>query len=98
MIMTRKPIKPSHNPSGRGEFKDPIAPKKREDGAYPFEFKAPTYDNRTSCSISAGNDYGVGFTQPVGKEAASPITSGPILQQAKCFSPYEIFENQDCKG
>jgi hypothetical protein len=96
--MSRKPIKPLHNPSGKGEFKDPISPKMREDGAYPFEFKAPTYDNRTSCSISAGNDYGVGFKQPIGKETASPITAGPIPQKAKAFSPFEIFENSDKRG
>ena len=96
--MSRKPIDPAHNPSGKGPFKDPISPSKRDNGKYPFEFKAPTYDNRTSCSISAGNDYGVGFRQPVGKESARPINDGPIPQQAKAFSPYEIFENSDKKG
>lgn len=96
--MSRKPIKPSHDPSGNGPFKDPIAPHKRDDGAYPFEFKAPTYDNRTSCSISAGNDYGVGFNQPIGGYHASSLASGPIPQHAKAFSPYEVFENADRKG
>lgn len=96
--MSRKPIKPSHNPSGKGEFKDPIAPQKRDDGAYPFEFKAPTYDNRTSCSISAGNDYGIGFKTPVGSFKPRNIDQGPIVQESKCFEPYEIFENADKKG
>jgi hypothetical protein len=96
--MSRKPIDPAHNPSGKGEFKDPISPSKREAGKYPFDFRAPTYDNRTSCSISAGHDYGVGFTQPIGLEKARPITSGPIPQKAKAFNPYEIFENADKKG
>lgn len=96
--MSRKPIDPAHNPSGKGPFKNPISPRKREDGAYPFEFKAPTYDNRTSCSISAGNDYGVGFTTPIGLTKARSITNGPIPQQAKAFSPYEIFENSDKRG
>lgn len=96
--MSRKPINPARNPSGKAEFKDPIDPHKREGGVYPWDFKAPTYDNRTSCSISAGHDYGVGFTQPIGKEKARPITDGPIPQQAKAFDPYEIFENCDKKG
>lgn len=91
-------MKPSHNPSGNGEFKNPISPSKREDGAYPFEFKAPTYDNRTSCSISAGNDYGVGFRTPVGSFKPRPIDQGPIPQEAKAFNPYEIFENSDRRG
>jgi hypothetical protein len=82
-------------------LKDPIAPKKKEDGNYPFEFKAPSYDNRSSCSISAGNDYGIGFRTPVGKDRAGPITSGPIPQEAQAFSPDEIFYGnnpEDKKG
>ena len=96
--MSHKPIDPARNPSGKGPFKDPISPSMREDGKYPFEFKAPTYDNRTSCSISAGNDYGVGFRTPVGLERARGLDQGPIVQESKCFSPYEIFENADKKG
>jgi hypothetical protein len=96
--MSKNPIKPSHNPSGKGEFKDPIAPEKRSNGAYPFEFVAPTYDNRTSCSISAGDDYGKGFRVATGVFKARPMAQGPIPQQSKAFSPYEIFENSDKKG
>lgn len=96
--MSRKPIDPAHNPSGNGPFKDPIVPRKRDDGKYPFEFKAPTYDNRTSCSISAGNDYGVAYKTPVGSFKPRNIEQGPIVQKAKAFSPYEIFENADKKG
>jgi hypothetical protein len=78
-------------------FHDPIAPKSKHDGEYPWEFKAPSYDNRTSYSISAGDNYGVGFRTPVGKEKASPITSGPIPQKAKCFSPDDVMMN-DIEG
>ena len=77
---------------------DPIAPKTKKDGKYPFDFKAPSYDNRTSCSMEAGNDYGIGFRNPVGKERADSIKSGPIPQESKCFSPKEIFEREDEKG
>jgi hypothetical protein len=96
--MSRKPISPGHNPSGKGHFKDPISPSKREDGAYPFEFKAPTYDNRTSSSISAGNDYGVGFRTPFGSFKARSLDSGPIPQECKAFDPRDIFEDSDKKG
>lgn len=78
-------------------LKDPIAPKQKKDGDYPFEFKAPSYDNRTSCSISAGNDYGVGFRVPVGKEKAGSIESGPIPQKASAFSPDEIFYGKNAE-
>lgn len=80
-------------------LKDPIAPKQRVDGSYPFEYKAPSYDNRTSSSISAGNDYGVGFRTPIGKDKPRSLDAGPIPQEAKCFSPDEIFYGgEDKKG
>lgn len=78
-------------------LKDPIAPRQKVDGTYPFEFKAPSYDNRTSCSMSAGNDYGVGFRTPVGKDKASSMESGPIPQESRCFSPDEIFYGKDAE-
>lgn len=71
-------------------FHDPIAPKGKSDGKYPFEFHAPSYDNRSSYSINAGDNYGTGFKQPIGKESASPITKGPIPQQSKCFLPDDV--------
>lgn len=71
---------------------DPIAPKQRINGKEEWSFHAPSYDNRTSGSIPAGNDYGVGFKEPVGKFNASSYPSGPIPQSSKCFSPLEIFD------
>jgi len=82
-------------------LKDPIAPNKKDNGDYPFEYKAPSYDNRTSCSMSAGNDYGTGFRNPIGKDEPRSLDSGPIPQQAHCFSPDEIFygkNKEDSKG
>jgi hypothetical protein len=79
-------------------LKDPIGVKTKIDGQYPFEFKAPIYDNRSSRGISAGNYYGVGHRTPIGKEAASGLESGPIPQKAECFPPSEIFSKVDKKG
>lgn len=78
-------------------FHDPIAPKGKHDGKYPFEFNAPSYDNRTSSSVSAGDSYGVGFRTPVGKYNAAPISSGPIPQHSKCFPPSEVMRS-DIEG
>lgn len=78
-------------------LKDPIAPKQKKDGDYPFEFKAPSYDNRTSCSMSAGDDYGTGFRTPLGKEKARSLSEGPIPQEARCFSPDEIFDGENAE-
>jgi hypothetical protein len=82
-------------------LKDPIAPRKVDNGGYPWEFKAPAYDNRSSCAMRAGNDYGVGFRTPVGMDKPRSIESGPIPQQAHAFSPEEIFYGkgaEDRKG
>ena len=77
---------------------DPIAPRERKDGQFEWSFKAPSYDNRTSSSIPAGDYYGTGYRTPVGKEKASAMSSGPIPQESKCFSPSEIFSHEDKKG
>lgn len=80
-------------------LKDPISVKEKVDGRFEWSFKAPSYDNRTSSSIPAGNYYGVGFRAPVGKEEAGSIESGPIPQKSECFSPNEIFYGgEDQKG
>lgn len=48
-------------------FKNPIAPKVKEaKKKSPWNFEAPCYDERNM--ISAGDNYGVGFNQPVGRK------------------------------
>jgi hypothetical protein len=55
-------------------FKDPTKIKKQKplnlpegpDRNWPFSFKAPKYDERSSCFINAGTHYGVGHAQPIG--------------------------------
>lgn len=48
-------------------FKNPLAPKKREEGKFPWSFKSPTKDQAMSGSVHAGESHGVGHKQPVGK-------------------------------
>jgi hypothetical protein len=79
-------------------LKNPIAPKGKEDGVYPWSFTAPSYDNRTSCSIPAGNEYKTGFRNPVGKEKAGSMESGPIPLSSHAFSPHEVFDGEDEAG
>jgi hypothetical protein len=74
------------------EFKDPIAVKKKSNGIYPWDFAAPTKDIAHDGFLSAGNDYGIGHTQPIGKETASGPESGPIPQSSKCWNPRETFK------
>ncbi len=81
-------------------WKDRIAPRKKEHGKYPFDFKAPSYDNRTSCSMAAGNDYGTGFNQRVGSLGATgldspscPIPKGVHTKPLKGF-----IEKRDVQG
>lgn len=48
-------------------FKNPIAPRVKESKSKsPWNFQAPCYDQRNM--ISAGDNYGVGYNQPVGHE------------------------------
>lgn len=54
-------------------FKDRTAPKDQKskskpmDGkGSPWDFTCPPYDQRSSCFVKAGTDYGVGIKQPVG--------------------------------
>ena len=71
-------------------FKDPIRPLEKVDGRTEWSFKAPRYDQRTSCSIPGGDSYGVGFTNPIGTTKVSPMSSGPIPQESMCFSPDDV--------
>lgn len=32
----------------------------------PWDFTCPQYDQRTSCFLNAGTDYGIGMAQPIG--------------------------------
>ncbi len=47
-------------------FKDPIAPPEGKEKESPWDFRAPIYDERTSCYINAGSHYGIGHKNPVG--------------------------------
>lgn len=79
-------------------LKNPIYPRQRsQEGLKEWNYKAPSYDNRTSDSIRAGNDYGVGFTNPIGLEKASGIDAGPIPFGCKAFSPKEVMR-EDISG
>lgn len=74
------------------------AVKKKTNGEWPWTYNAPSKDRATSGCLSAGNDYGTAVKQPVGKEKASGVESGPIPQSSKCFSPDEIFYGEDKRG
>lgn len=78
-------------------LKDPLKPKAKHEGKYPFDFKAPSYDNRTSCSISAGDDYGIGHRNPIGKDSAKGLESSPIPQKSHAFSPDKVMK-RDIEG
>lgn len=66
-------------------FNDPIkikaqTPKNKPvDGKNsPWSFECPEYDQRSSCFVSAGTNYGVGHRQPVGHEG-NPKQKVPVL-------------------
>ena len=49
-------------------FNDPISRKSGKEKKSPWNFQCPDYDERSSCYLNAGTNYGIGHRQPVGKE------------------------------
>jgi hypothetical protein len=50
-------------------FKEPNAiknQKPKDVTKSPWDFRCPQYDNRSSCFVNAGTDYGVCINQPIG--------------------------------
>ena len=69
-------------------FKDPIAPRQKKSS---YDFVAPNKEQATTGRfMPPGDDYGIGFRTPVGKEKARGMASGPIPQKSKCVDPNEI--------
>jgi hypothetical protein len=62
-------------------FKEPNAVPKDKKMKSPWNFDAPTYDERTSCYVNAGTHYGVGVNQPVGRQG-NPKTTVDALPQS----------------
>lgn len=66
-------------------FKDPVAIKSQKpedhpkDGKNtPWDFRCPQYDERSSCYVKAGTDYGIAHRQPVGTEKHSNKSAVPF--------------------
>ena len=63
-------------------FEDRIKVKIKERKANsPWNFDAPQYDERSSCFVTAGTDYGEGHKQPVGThkhESSNVIPKGRV--------------------
>lgn len=77
---------------------DRTAVKTKIDGDKIFSFAAPTKDFSHSGCITAGNYYGVGIRQPIGKKTATNLPQGPIPQEATKMHPDEIFYGIDKRG
>lgn len=52
-------------------FKDATAIKEGKNIKSPWNFECPPYDERSSCYVNAGTNYGVGHKTPIGKTKAS---------------------------
>lgn len=78
------------------KFNDPAAIKNQKpdnspvDGKNsPWDFRSPTYDQRSSCFIKAGTYYGSGITQPVGHKGKTKetVSSLPVNTTLKIDLP-----------
>lgn len=69
-------------------YRGHIDPKHRKSSK---TFIAPTKETATTGRfMGAGDDYGVGYRVPVGKEQARSLSSGAIPQKTKCMNPEEL--------
>lgn len=63
----------------RAAIKNQRPKDKPEDGKRsPWDYTCPQYDQRTSCFVKAGTNYGVGYKVPVGHEG-DPKVRVPAL-------------------
>lgn len=69
-------------------FKNRIAPREKISSK---TFASPSKEQATTGRfMPPGDDYGVGFNQPIGKEKVSGMASGPIPQANKCIDPNSV--------
>lgn len=54
-------------------FFNPLDKTKPRSGKFPFDFKAPPYDERSGPFICAGEHHGVGHKNPVGHEGNAKL-------------------------
>lgn len=94
--MTQDCVKRGNMKTG---FKDPLAhknekpPNKPVDGKNsPWDFRAPEYDQRSSCFVNTGTYYGNGHAQPVGTKKQSNeevIPMGKVNTMNVDVRPYD---------
>lgn len=70
-------------------FKNPIEPKESKEVKSPWDFKQPTYDERTSCYVNAGSHYGVGHKCPVG-HTSKPKSYDSVIPVGRNHKTIEV--------
>jgi len=73
-------------------FHDPIAPKEKKIGKYPWDFKCPEYDDRNK--QKAGINHGVGFRNPVGT-MGGPSNKGAVPMGKVATMDVKKFDDED---
>ena len=76
------------------KFKNPIEPKEKLQSTGQWDFMKPSYDQARAGNIYAGDDYGSGFTNPVGKFKADGINSSPVPQKSFRYPAHECIDEQ----
>lgn len=69
-------------------FKNRLEPKVKENGKRPFSYDAPSYDNRSSRGVNAGDYYGTGVNQPIGSTKVTSSYAVPT-GRVKTLNIYE---------
>lgn len=77
-------------------FKNIMQPKEKT-FKNPWDFTAPAYDERSSCFINAGSQFGTGKTQPIGSlnhTSSGGVPKGRVDTLRTFNVPYERLEEQ----
>ena len=77
-------------------FPDRTAPKiKPVVKKSPWDFTCPPYDERHSCYVNAGTDYGMGTTVPVGTMPSQGAKEGSAIPQGVRVSVFKSPPNHE---
>lgn len=80
-------------------FSNPIAIKEGKHKKSPWDYRAPLYDERTSCYVDAGSHYGIGHKNPIGhkgavKQRVATLPYGRVNTMQTSYVPPKMLDQE----
>jgi|BogFormECP03_OM2_1039629.scaffolds.fasta_scaffold00001_42 hypothetical protein len=80
-------------------FNDPIAPKSGKKKKSPWDYQCPEYDERSSCYVHAGSNFGIGHRNPIGhdgavKQRVATMPFGRVNTMQVAYAPPKALEQE----